>query len=258
MTLISHRAQFIFLKTHKTAGTSVEAALEPLCLPDGTPAGAHYREMSVTTAGIIGARGRTAKGAKWRNHMSALAVRREVGRRIWRRYFKFTVVRNPYDRMVSMFFSRLTEERRNDLVASFDHARSAFQDWLPTSNATRNMDKLLIGTAYQPDHVMYFERLDDDFAALANAWGIPAQLPRYKADRRVRPESWMAYYDSASQRIVERACAFELAFYGYSFSDTPPPTAQSGRAMRLLRAAPSYIATARHRPQTKSFPEVVF
>ena len=43
MTLVSHRKRFIFLKTHKTAGTSVEVALEPLCAPNGAVTGEHYR-----------------------------------------------------------------------------------------------------------------------------------------------------------------------------------------------------------------------
>lgn len=258
MTLISHRAEFIFLKTHKTAGTSVEAALEPLCLPDGADAGAHYREMSVSAAGIVGARGRTAKAAKWRNHMSARAVRREIGRDKWRRYFKFTVVRNPFDRMVSMFFSRQSAEQREELATSFENARTAFQVWLRSADATRNMDKLLIGLAYQPNHVMFFETLEQDFSVLAKAWGIASSLPRHKTDRRVRPEPWADYYDVTSQRIVERACAFELAFYGYSFAGGPLPGTQRDRAARLLRAAPAHIAAARQVPQTKCFPEVIF
>jgi hypothetical protein len=258
MTLISHHAEFIFLKTHKTAGTSVEAALEPLCLPSGAPAGAHYRDMSVSDAGIVGARGQSAKTAQWRNHMSARAIRREIGGRIWRRYFKFTVVRNPFDRMVSMFFSRQTVERRQELATSFERARSAFQDWLPEASAVRNMDKLLIGLTYQPDHVLFFERLEEDFAILARAWGLPADLPRYKADRRVRPEPWAAYYDRRSQRIVEKACAFELAFYGYSFASGPTTGTRGVRAVRLLRAAPAFVATARHPLQSTRFPEVIF
>ena len=32
---ISHKHKFIFLKTTKTAGTSVEAYLQPLCVPEG-------------------------------------------------------------------------------------------------------------------------------------------------------------------------------------------------------------------------------
>ena len=32
--IISHRYKFIFIKTHKTAGSSMEMALGPLCGPD--------------------------------------------------------------------------------------------------------------------------------------------------------------------------------------------------------------------------------
>jgi len=33
--LVSHRKKFIYTKTAKTAGTSVESYFEPFCLPEG-------------------------------------------------------------------------------------------------------------------------------------------------------------------------------------------------------------------------------
>jgi hypothetical protein len=42
--IVSHRHRFIFIKTHKTAGSSMEMALAPLCGPDDivTPMESNY------------------------------------------------------------------------------------------------------------------------------------------------------------------------------------------------------------------------
>lgn len=257
MTLISHRAKFIFLKTFKTASTSIEVALEPLCLPEGAPTGAHYREASVTEAGIVGARGQAVRTAEWRAHMSARAVKRQIGDDIWRRYTKITVVRNPFDRMVSQFFFGQTVARRAELAKSFTETKAAFRTWLRDADVTRNRNKLFIGLSYQPDHVLFYENLEADFAALLRGLGeIPRNLPCLKADSRVRPEPWAAFYDEESRRIIETASGFEMAYFGYSFSGGPAPGAFSDRFARLLRASPQHILAARRKPRMARFTEV--
>ena len=40
MVLVSHAAEFIYMKTRKTAGTTVEMYFERFCVPPGTPTGA--------------------------------------------------------------------------------------------------------------------------------------------------------------------------------------------------------------------------
>lgn len=244
MTLVSHRADFIFLKTHKTASTSVEAALEPLCAPPGVHTGDHVHGEMISEAGIIGARGKASESSTWKNHMSARTVRRLAGRTTFRRYAKITTVRNPYARMVSMFHSRMAPDARAAaLKAPFDEVRVRFRDWLATRARSNNLNKLTIGPRYVIDHVLFFERLEDDFAALAARLGLedPA-LPRFKTNRNKRPEPWIDYYDAEARRLVETGSAFEIAFFGYRFADGadagPNPPAFAGRARRLLRTDP--------------------
>ena len=220
MTLVSHQAQFIFLKTHKTASTSVEAALEPLCAPDGVETGAHVHDELITPEGIIGARGRFSKTATWKNHMSARKVRRLVGRGAFRRYEKITTMRNPYARMVSMFHSRMSPSDRAEIAdLPFDDVRRRFGRWLGEARPSNNLNKLTIRHRYVIDRVVYFERLAEDFGALAAHFGLPtAELPRFKSDRNLRPERWIDYYDEDTRALVERGSAFELAYFGYRFA----------------------------------------
>lgn len=246
MTLISHRARFIFLKTHKTASTSVEVALEGLCAPIGAAIGAHYRDMLVSEAGIIGGRGKASEGAEWRNHMSARSVRRGVGRRIWRDYTKITTVRNPYDRMVSMFWSRMAATRREEMIdAPFNEVRAAFLEFLRSVGPSNNMNKLTIGSRYIIDHVLYFERLKDDYAALAAQMKLPdADLPRFKTDRRKRTEPWQEYYSDAARGLVRKGAAFELAFFGYDFTGGPYQRSRWQRAAHLATGSLLHLGAA--------------
>ena len=115
--LISHRYKFIYTKTVKTASTSVEAYFERFCLPDGEglpPTDARDEHESET--GIIGYRGKLREKRKWFqyrgkrlanprwfHHMPAALIQRQIGAEIWDSYFKFCVVRNPFEKAISAY-----------------------------------------------------------------------------------------------------------------------------------------------------------
>ena len=208
--------------------------------------------MEMSEAGIIGARGGAYRDREWVAHMGARRVRRKLGFRIWRRYTKIAVVRNPYDRMVSMFWWRLDEDARRALAAApFGDVQRAFRGWLAASNAGKNMGKLCIGPRYCLNMVLYYERLADDFTALARHLGAPAPpLPQYKSGARLRQEPWRDYYDEAAHRAIQRQSGFELAFFGYDLAGGPYPQSMVARARRLLRLDPGRISNALRHPRS--------
>jgi len=87
----------------KTAGTSVESYFEQYCMPKGEWRASHSRDEYVPETGIIGLRGSNASTSRWYNHMPAVSIRDLVSQDIWDRYFKFTVVRNPFEKLISNF-----------------------------------------------------------------------------------------------------------------------------------------------------------
>src|SRR5689334_12041430 len=104
--LISHRKRFIYTKTVKTAGTSVESYFEPYCMREGEWTFSHAREESVSEAGIVGIRSGEPleiQGVIWWNHMPAKTIRALIGDAVWNDYFKFCIVRNPFDAVVSAY-----------------------------------------------------------------------------------------------------------------------------------------------------------
>ena len=107
--IVSHEHRFIFLKTRKTAGTSVEIALSRICGPDDiiTPI-TETDEQLRKAAGGRPPQHYTAPPLEieGRAHMPASAVRRIVGTDVWESYFKFAIERNPWDAVVSLYYWR--------------------------------------------------------------------------------------------------------------------------------------------------------
>src|SRR5262245_44329300 len=132
--IISHEHKFIFLKTRKTAGTSVERALRQLCGPDdiiapigdaeeqrqqactiraghhrigGCTAGGKARVHCSSAIGSASARAITGSTITFRRNRPA----RYNDDRVWRSYFKFGFERNPWDRQVSAYHFRYRDTK---------------------------------------------------------------------------------------------------------------------------------------------------
>lgn len=98
--LISYKYKFIFIKTSKTAGTSIEVDLAKLIAKDDvvTPIYPH----------VDGHQARNYQRGFLRkdfyNHMPALKVKRILGQKSYDSFFKFCVEREPVDKTISHYF----------------------------------------------------------------------------------------------------------------------------------------------------------
>jgi hypothetical protein len=154
--LISHRKKFIYTKTVKTAGTSVESYFEKYCMPEGVWEFSHAREAYVGDSGIIGYRGMAPEGTEWFNHMSADSIRAQVGAEIWDRYFKFCVVRNPFDKLISAFHFSYSSNINEGTKNRNENVIDRFRGWIASGNAesTVDRDKYLIDGEVCVDHLL--------------------------------------------------------------------------------------------------------
>ncbi len=212
--LVSHRKHFIFTKTVKTAGTSVESYFEPYCMPDKEWQECHVRDEYVSEAGIIGYRGIDSSGSTFYNHMSARRIHDLIGQDIWDHYFKFTVVRNPFDKLISGFFMF---EEVNENYSYIEQFRS----WIRKGGAGGvivDRDKYLINEQECIDYFIRFENLHEGIKHVCERLSIPfepSRLPEFKKGIRSHIIPIQDYYDHETEQIVRKIYAWELKRFGY-------------------------------------------
>ena len=101
--IASHAHRFVFVKTRKTAGTSLEIALSRHCGPSDivTRISPEDEEMRAAAGGVGPQNGDTSPSSY--AHMGARRVIKVIGRETWDDYFTFAVERNPYDVVASSY-----------------------------------------------------------------------------------------------------------------------------------------------------------
>lgn len=226
--LISHTHKFIFTKTTKTASTSVEVYFERYCLGQKDQvlydknSIKEYRDEYVSEAGIIGFRGekehRIQKKPKWYHHMSAKLIKEFIGDQMWDNYFKFCVIRNPYEKVLSAFFHLYIS--RNQLLGN-DQNRLIFlfRNWISSSDSLKpDRDKYFIDGAYVMDEVIRYENLNNGIRKICEHLKVsfePHRVPTFKSQYRPAGSSIYKFYDKKSEEIVYNRFQIEFSFFNY-------------------------------------------
>ncbi len=227
--IISHKHKFIFLRTQKTAGTSVASALRALCGPDDiiTPGSEEeelnaaipaqhyeYHPKILTRDWLYWMRKKRKTSSEKRNyytHIPAWRVRLRVGEQIWQDYFKFCFERNPWDREVSLFYYRRGRPRFADRFA--DHLAE-----LP-NRRMRNWEIYAQKDRPGVDFVGRYETLEADLELALRKCGIDwtGELPRAKGKFRTDKRHYREFYDDWSRELIASTYRREIEYFGYEF-----------------------------------------
>lgn len=172
--IVSHKHRFIFVKTLKTAGTSIEVYLSRHCGPNDV--------LTPITPYVEPHRPRNYEG--FFNHMPAAEIRERVGLGIWNSYFKFCVERNPWDKTLS-YYHMMNHRRGGSLSLDQFLAEGDFPINYPKYTEPGKPDQVIV------DSVLRYERLNEDLAEVFEQLEIPftASLgvnakSEYRTDRR--------------------------------------------------------------------------
>lgn len=206
---------FVFIKTRKTAGTSIEIALSWFCAAGdiitpiapvdeivrrqqgGRPpqnycedraAEAAFREsLGSGDLAAIKKAGRIARQTRqFRNHMRAGAVAQQLPDQFWRDAFTFTIDRHPYEKAVSLAHYGYGNSARNRAGQSFE----AFLDRVVERGKYRNFDLYAADGVPLVDAVLKYEEMPDCFGPLRERTGIdiasilPKTKHMFRTDRR--------------------------------------------------------------------------
>lgn len=208
MVLVSNLKKFIYIKNKKVAGTSVEAYFEKHCLnPSINHIIKHESDSHIGIYGIIGNREGGKKG-KFFNHMSANKIKKNIGNNIFNNYLKFCVIRNPYDKMVSLF----------NMKKNRDKLKMSFLNFVKSYDCI-NYTRYFINGKSCIDFYIRFEHLHNDLEKLCNKLNIKYDinlLPKYKSEFR-KDNDYKKYYNDETKKIVYNKHKKEFIMFDYKF-----------------------------------------
>jgi hypothetical protein len=214
--ILSHQHKFLFLKTMKTAGTSLELALSPLAGSDAIVTRVSPKDEQKRRVGdaprnfIYDPKAFGKKRRTYFNHIRAATVRERLGEPYWNELFKFTIERNPWDRQVSFYHHWC--ERNLDSPIPFEEFMS-----LPDARLD-NFGIYTIDGQIAVDSVLKFERLEQDLAELLGRLRLERiSLGNAKSGTRPRGRHYSSYYSPANRKRVEDWYAREIVAFGYKF-----------------------------------------
>ncbi|WP_412564029.1 sulfotransferase family 2 domain-containing protein [Thalassobius sp. MITS945101] len=214
---ISHGRQYIFIHIPKTGGTSMALALEERAKKDDvligdTPKAAKRRRKFS---------GAETRGRLWK-HATLADIEGLVGLEEVEHYFTFTMVRNPWDRMVSYYHWLQAQ--------GFDHpavqlAKSEEFSGFLSHPMTWRAQKEAPARHYMTDArgnevcdlYLRLEHLEEDLPDLEAHLGFRLALPKANASSRTR--DYRSYYSDADAAFLAEICGEDIARFGYRFED---------------------------------------
>lgn len=211
--IVNTKYNFIFVHIPKTAGTSITSALAAV---PGNNANWTAKTKHESLSDFYG----------------NVSKRRPIFDRITtsqpENYFSFGFVRNPWDRMASLY-RYLVEKRPRaeiDSVASFKDfllQAASCESWIRGLHSLRpQIDYFTLDdNIMKLDFLGHYEYLQEDFSSIVKSIGLAIGLPERNVSSN-RLGDYKIEYDDDMIEIVASLFAEEIAYFGYSFDERYP------------------------------------
>ena len=209
--MVSHQYRCIFVAVPKTGTTSIRKIV-------GWPRHHHQDLMELKEDITAYADERLSLNKKLQILLSPFA-RREYIEQTFQSYFKFGFVRNPWDRVVSLYNRKENREQLNNM--DFDE----FVNWIQLSSDTCVhpsphryqldwfKDK---GGKVVADFIGRFEHIEKDWAYVAQQLNICEPLPHENSNPGNK-KHYTEYYTDTTRRIVAEKFKEDIEYFSYSF-----------------------------------------
>lgn len=213
--MLSTEYGFIFIHIPKTAGTSITSRLSQL-----PPK--RFSRISEILSYPRGVRAWVAG-----KHEKALSLRDKIGKEQFARFFKFAVVRNPWDLMVSSYcwwiqnavnYAVFEQDTKYILAGNgFDaFIRSQYGSCMINEFKGNMLDWLCDDRGnIIVDYIAKVEELNKDWEKICTSLGIPfAPLPRENSSSRAH---YRDYYTNETKSLVAWRFQREIEVFKYEF-----------------------------------------
>lgn len=215
--MISIKKHFLFIHVPKTGGNSIQNILREYS--EDQVVATSPSQDGVERFEVINENYHVTKHSKLSQYKSVLNPQ------TYRRLFKFATIRNPWDRLISHYFSPsrgVTEWDRAAFIRVVEKV-PVLRDYISEKTFLQRMKipapwfQKPLGT--EIDFLIRFERIDEDFRTVCERIGIPCvALPKRNRSER---KHYSRYYDEELKAMVGQKFKEEIALGGYAFESGP-------------------------------------
>jgi hypothetical protein len=201
--IISHKYKFIFIKTRKTAGTSIEVFLSAVC-----------DKQDVLTPIYPAVEGHVPRNyGDFFNHVYASEVRSAVSDTIWQSYFKFCVERNPWEKTLSYFYMQRALSGNTLTLDEYMLSQDFCTDYASYTEPNDN-SKIIV------DRVLQYEGLMRELSEVFGMLGVPFDGDlgvRAKSEYRTDKRHYKDVLSAKHAKIIEEKFRNEIELFGYEY-----------------------------------------
>tara|TARA_B100002019_G_C21264981_1_gene598898 strand:+ start:2168 stop:2770 length:603 start_codon:yes stop_codon:yes gene_type:complete len=199
--IVSHSHKFVFVKTPKTAGTSIVSAIRrftDISLRN-YDMGDHEKYYDIIQ-----------KNSKFEN------------------YFSFSFVRNPWDLRLSRYFylknievpmKKQKGEVYDETILQTDNFRDwcKIGSWFPADNEGQYSFMCNKNEEFSVDFVGRYENLTDDFNHICDTLNLKINI--LPSENTTKHKHYTEYYDEETKSIVAEKYAKDIEYFGYKFGE---------------------------------------
>ena len=185
--IINHKYKFIFIKSFKTAGTSLEIALSKFC--DNKDIITPIIEEDEKIRKALNYRG-PQNYNDMKEHMPVSEIRKKIDVDIINNYFKFVTIRNPFDQIISAYYWHNESKKKEKKFFIFKKKPKKFNDFFKIKAKNIFEDEFNRYTENNKVLVNYFikyENLKEDLEKISIKLKLPENL--YNVFKEIKAKS---------------------------------------------------------------------
>ena len=201
--MISPDKKFVFTHIGRSGGASLELAFENIGFKKP-----HLSPLYSEKSKLI--------DFKASQHWKSTEERFVIGEKLWKEYFKFTIVRNPWDRLVSQYFGHVIKEMPGLSIDNYFLRSFVYDEYHDYKRFVQPcLDWITDDGNILVDHIIRFENLQDDFNVVCDKIGVEhIDLTNEGKSKKLH---YRNYYSDYTAELIYNKFRTDIEEFGYEF-----------------------------------------
>lgn len=204
--IINDSKKFVFVHIPKTGGNSI---LRPLFDTDCPLGDVVTNDQLHQPSGVL---------FDWNfSHGHTAADRHTINNT---RYFSFSIIRNPWDRAVSLYFWTKRLNQLYDGIRQFNSFEDFVQDIGSVLWSRPQKEYLYDAKGLVVDFVCRLESIDQDMEYVCKRLNIPTFQVRQINKNQLRPDKrYVDYYNTKTKKLIDEFYHQDIEIFRYHFGE---------------------------------------